>query len=303
VKPNFMFMYSKNDRSTFTDPELVEHLVDRIVAAGFTNVVVVEAQSCYGNEFGNREVARVAKWIGYRESNYKIVDLTLEQLPHRFPGPLGDHVVGKTWKDADYRISFAKNKTHTWAAYTLTIKNIYGALAMQDKLLEYHHRREIYGPTIEMLIEFPVDFGLIDAWQSADGPFGIFADRTPRDTRTILAGENLLAVDWVGAQLMGLDPMRSRYMQLAVQAFGTPAPVVDGDVTPYAPWDNVPAAVMTTVDASEEDFGFTQLVFSMLDRMDDEFPRRRHSPLWHLGRLLLAPLRRRLPFVEPVRRR
>ncbi len=27
IKPNFMFAYNKEDRSTYTDPELVEHLV------------------------------------------------------------------------------------------------------------------------------------------------------------------------------------------------------------------------------------------------------------------------------------
>ena len=37
-------------------------------------------------------------------------------------------MVGRTWRDADFRVSFAKNKTHTRAWYTLCIKNIYGAL-------------------------------------------------------------------------------------------------------------------------------------------------------------------------------
>ena len=69
IKPNFMFMYSKADHSTFTDPELVEHLIDRIVAHGFTNVTVVEAQSCYGNEFERRDVKHVAEYVGYREAN------------------------------------------------------------------------------------------------------------------------------------------------------------------------------------------------------------------------------------------
>ncbi|HEX4457823.1 MAG TPA: DUF362 domain-containing protein, partial [Polyangia bacterium] len=177
IKPSFMFMYSKADRSTFTDPELVEHLIDRIVARGFTNVTVVEAQSCYGNEFAGRGVVQVAEYVGYRQSNYRVVDLTAEKVPYTFAPPLGAHSVGPTWRDADFRVSFAKNKTHTWAVYTLTIKNIYGALAEQNKLLEYHNKREIYAPTIDMLLAFPVHFGFIDAFVSADGPFGIFASR------------------------------------------------------------------------------------------------------------------------------
>jgi uncharacterized protein (DUF362 family) len=136
-------------------------------------------------------------------------------VPHSFRGKLGQHWVGRSWKEADFRVSFAKNKTHTWAWYTLTIKNVYGALPLQDKLKEYHTEREIYYPTIDFLVEFPVHYGLIDAYWSADGPFGIFADKEPNLTQTIIGGENLLAVDWVGASKMGLDPLVSRYMNLS----------------------------------------------------------------------------------------
>ncbi len=297
IKPNFMFMYSKADHSTFTDPELVEHLIDRIVARGFTNVTVVEAQSCYGNEFEERGVEHVAQYVGYRASNYRVVDLTAEKVPYTFAPPLGAHSVGPTWRDADFRISFAKNKTHTWAVYTLTIKNIYGALAEQNKLLEYHNKREIYAPTIDMLLAFPVHFGFIDAFYSADGPFGIFASRHPKPTKTILAGANLLAVDWVGASLMGVNPMASRYMQLAVQAFGAPAPIRDGDAAPYADWVNVPDALMTGVDAVEELYGFTNTFFALMDRMDAVFPRRRHRLGWRIVRALLERLRQRVMVV------
>ena len=293
IKPNLMFMYSEEDRSTFTDPELVEHLVDRLYERGYRDLTVVEAQSAYGNYFLDREVANVAKIAGYRPGDrYKLVDLTLEKVPHTFKGPLGEHVVGPTWRDADVRISFAKNKTHTWAWYTLTIKNIYGALAMQDKIGEYHYKRELYYPTIDMLVDFPVHFGLIDAHTSADGPFGIFADRHPNATETILGSESLLAVDWVGAQKMGLDPMVSRYMQLAVQAFGKPQVELAGDGSVYDPWENVPKKIIDFWDSAEESYTFTNAVFSILnhDYMSPAFRRKPTTRL--LGKLsaILSPL-------------
>ncbi len=282
IKPNLMFMYSEEDRSTFTDPELVEHLVDRIWEAGYRDITVVEAQSAYGNFFLDREVANVAKVAGYRPNErYRIVDLTLEKVPHRFTGPLGEHVVGPTWRDADVRISFAKNKTHTWAWYTLTLKNIYGALAEQNKIHEYHYKRELYYPTIDMLVSFPVHFGLIDASLSADGPFGIFADKEPNPTETILGGESLLAVDWVGAEKMGLDPMVSRYMQVAVQAFGKPKIALEGDGAKYDPWCNVPKELIDFWDAAEESYGFTNSVFSVLNH-DYMSPAFRRKPMTRL---------------------
>jgi len=293
IKPNFMFMYSEHDRSTFTDPELVEHLVDWLRARGFETLAVVEAQSAYGNYFFDRGVENVARVCGYRpRGRYRIVDLTLEKVPHRFNGPLGAHTVGATWKDAEFRISFAKNKTHTWAWYTLTLKNIYGALPEQDKILEYHHLREIYSPTIDLLIDFPVHFGIIDAFESADGPFGIFADRDPNATRTLIAGKNLLAVDWVGAQKMGLDPMVSRYMQLAVQAFGKPNVEVAGSTAPYAPWCNVPKEVIDFWDTAEEHYGFTNTMFHALNR-NYVSPAFRRRPATRLIKLLL-------PLISPL---
>jgi len=293
IKPNFMFMYSTVDRSTYTDPALVERLIDRLRERGYRNLAIVEAQSAYGNYFEGREVPRVAEIVGYRpDGRYRIADLTTEMVPHHYRGTLGDHFVGRTWRDADIRISFAKNKTHTWAWYTLCIKNIYGALPMQDKIREYHYRREIYAPTIDSLLDFPVHFGFVDAHLSADGPFGIFADRDPNPTETVLGGASIVAVDWVGARKMGLDPMVSRYMQLAVQAFGLPEVIVRGDDSPYAGWRNVPKGIIDFWDQAEESYGFTNTVFSMLNRhwVDDRFRPRPIARFWRVVSRVLAPL-------------
>ncbi|MBI3398325.1 MAG: DUF362 domain-containing protein [Deltaproteobacteria bacterium] len=291
IKPNFMFMYSKNDISTYTDPELVEYLIDRIHKQGFSNIVVVEAQSTYGNYFKNREVRKVAEYIGYSEKNYRIIDLTEESVSYEFGGRLGTHPVGPTWKDADFRISFAKNKTHTFCYYTLTIKNVYGALAMQNKLKEYHTKREIYWPAIEMLKHFPVHYGLIDAYISADGQFGIFADRYPNLTKTIIGGENLIAVDWVGAKKMGIDPMASRYMKLAVAAFGMPEINWIGDRTEYTSWRNVKSELVETVDRIEELYSFSNTLFMAINDMDPYFIPKRRTLFIKLLRRLFKPIR------------
>ena len=99
-------------------------------------------------------------WAIPCNKNYRIVDLTEEMVPYDYGGRLGKHFVGPTWRDADFRISFAKNKTHTFCHYTLTLKNIYGTLPMQDKLKEYHTKREYDWPTIETMKHFWVHFGL-----------------------------------------------------------------------------------------------------------------------------------------------
>jgi uncharacterized protein (DUF362 family) len=296
IKPNFMFAYNKADRTTFTDPELVGHLVKRLRDEGFENICVVEAQSTYGEYFTNRRVREVAEYLGYvidGGAGYKLLDLTEDEYEEKTLGPhLGYHRVPLTWKKADFRISFAKNKTHVYSYYTLTLKNIYGALPLADKFSEYHTGRGIYHTTIEYLSAFPVDYGLIDAYVSADGPFGIFADPEPNYTYTIIGGNDLVAVDWVGASKMGIEPKISEYMELAVKALGKPKIHLRGDPNPYQPWLNVPAALSLFahygLDANDY---FGNLLYMAGAYMDEEqFKHKSKSEFMKAARRALKPL-------------
>jgi cholesterol oxidase len=299
IKPNFMFAYNKSDHTTYTDPELVHHLVKVLKdRGGFENLAVVEAQSTYGEYFDKRSVREVAEYLGYSvdgSAGYRMVDLTLDPREERHLGPhLGYHPVPLTWRDADFRISFAKNKTHAYSYYTLTLKNIYGALPLADKFSEYHTGRGIYHTTIEYLQAFPVHFGLIDAHLSADGPFGIFADPEPNITETIIGGPDLVAVDWVGASKMGLDPKISRYMELAVKAFGKPEIKLVGDPNPYRPWLNVPVAlsIFTHFGLDANDY-FGNLLYMAGAYMDEShFTHKSKSAYMQLARKALNPLQR-----------
>jgi uncharacterized protein (DUF362 family) len=272
IKPNLMMFYSRADMSVITEPALVEHLIDRLIDRGFTNVALVESQNVYGNWFENREVTTVAQYAGYRSTNYRIVDLTEEAVPHRYGRKLDLHSVGRTWRDADFRISFAKNKTHFSSYYTLTIKNIYGVMPEQDKFREYHRDREVPHVTTELLDEFPVHFGIVDGVWSADGLLGIKSDLKPEHTKTIIAGSNLLAVDVVGGRKMGLDPMKNVFVRHAIKEFGRPEIRVEGDEFVYENWDNVPPGVDHLLNYGEEWYGFSNLMGFLSSEMDPAFP-------------------------------
>jgi uncharacterized protein (DUF362 family) len=292
VKPNFMFMYSTKDPSTYTDPELVEFLVDRIHERGYRNLAVGEARSTYGTFFTHREVKTVAAHIGLTGKNYHIVDLSEDLEEFQYSGKLGSHSVNKEWRNADFRISFAKNKTHVYAYYTLTIKNIYGALPMENKFLEYHHKRDIFSTTIEFIRHFPIHFGLIDAYVSADGPFGIFADKNPNKTEILIGSEDIIAADWVGAEKMGLDPMISDYMKQAVDAFGKPEVQLIGDRALYPNWVNVwegfPPFLFGGID--KHDY-FGNLFYSVFSYMDPKFQYKDPSLAKRFLRILADPVK------------
>lgn len=298
IKPNFMFAYNRLDHTTYTDPELVHHLVRGLRARGFERIFVVEAQSTYGEYFHHRSVPEVAAYLGYDGSaGYQIVDLTEDcDETREFPPPLGPHPVPRTWAEADFRIAFAKNKTHAYAYYTLTLKDIYGALPLANKFKEYHCDRGIDGTTIEYLTAFPVHYGLIDAHLSADGPFGIFAHPDPNVTHTMIGGADLVAVDWIGASKMGIDPLISSYMRLAVERFGKPEiELVEGsDTNPYRPWLNVPVALaLFTTKGLDANYHFGNLFYASGAQMDDSyFPYKGRAAYLFFLRRLTLPLRR-----------
>jgi hypothetical protein len=175
----------------------------------------------------------------------------------------------------------------------LTLKNIYGALSLANKFKEYHCARDIYNTAVEYLDAFPVHFGLVDAYLSADGPFGIFADTCPNPTHTIIAGEDLVAVDWVAATKMGIDPMISQYMRLAVKAFGKPEIRLVGDASIYRPWLNVPAALtLFTHKGVDADYYFGNLIYTCCAHMDEtHFTHKSRAIHIRLLRKLTIPLR------------
>ena len=230
---------------------------------------VVEVHRWEGIGYPVDEAGHSVDPEGRRDGRFRVVDLTEEAEGHvgafdedlcfiprtslrRYlhwclPCPkrvrLGEHPLAPTLRDADFRISLAANKTHTSCYNTLTLKNVYGCLPYANKFLEYHDKREFDWPTIVLLREFPFHFGVIDAIFSADGVLGFKADYFPRMTRTIIAGEDLVAVDVVGSLKMGLDPLRSRLIWLAAQVFGLPVERTEwraDDKEPYPGWINVP---------------------------------------------------------------
>ncbi len=294
IKPNFSFMYSLSDISTFTDPSLVEHLIDKIYGKGYTDIAVVEAQSTYTVFFTNRDVPTLARYIGLRGGRYKVIDLSENTEDHDYGRTLGRHELHPAWRDAGFRISFAKNKTHSYAYYTLTIKNIYGALPRKNKFKEYHCNKDlgIYVPAIDFIEEFPIHYGLIDAYFSADGPFGIFADTEPNFTSTIIGGDDIVAVDWVGASKMGYDPMVSEYMRLSVERFGKPAIRFIGDHSPYPEWRNVPEIVSKAAfGIMDRNFMFGDFLYSAAATMDPFFTFTPDEVGRKIARLFTKPLR------------
>jgi len=265
IKANIMTASFETDIAIITDPEMVEYLIEKIRAQGFENISVVESHNVYGSYYQDRTVENVAKMVGYSGAGYNVVDLTLTKEPYDYgDNELGKHFAGLAWRDADYRVSFAKNKTHWQCYYTGCLKNVYGCLPEMDKLKHYHgHRREFDNCTILIHEAFPVDFAFLDAFWSGDGFAGHVRDNNPNKTNTVLCGENCYAVDWVQGEMMGLKPRKNRLIRKAIRRWGAIEIERIGDTTPFPRWENIFPLVDKVTDILEEIY-FLSYIFSRI---------------------------------------
>jgi uncharacterized protein (DUF362 family) len=241
IKPNIMTASVREDPSpVYTDPALVEYVLDGLRDRGFQELAVVEARNVFDHNWQGRSVKAVAEMVGYSGDGYRIEDLSEQAEPFDYGGVLGEDRVGRTWRDADYRISFAKNKSHWLCYYTGCLKNIYGCLPEWDKMKHYHGKgRDFFECCILILDAFPVHFGFLDAWVSGDGFSGHVRDSKPNHTKTIFASENIFALDWVMGEKMGVEPTASNVIQEALRKWQKPEIEREGDLTPWTPWQNL----------------------------------------------------------------
>ncbi len=241
IKPDLMMAYHRDDRSTFTEPFLVERLIDEFYALGFRDIRLCESQNLYGRHYANRSVENVAHYVGYRPARYRIVDLSEELVPHAFTRGMGLYEIGKSWRDADIRISFAKMKTHVNAVAALTIRNIVTVVPQFGDHLFTGRLSDLQTVTMALLHDFPPHFGLIDGYENAaDGLMGFMADPTPKHPRLFVAGTDVICVDYAGLCLMGeRDPLRALDIRTAIEWFGDPRArgYLLGEMTPIPDWD------------------------------------------------------------------
>lgn len=231
-----------------TEPALVEHLIDRLHAQGFTDVVVADARNEDDAWAHNREPLVVPELTGWRFAT-----------PGGRPYTVVDDRGGAHWRAAALRLNFAKNRTHEDCHFALAVHNLAG-LARE--------RRSAVDAALQVLREAPPHWSFIDAVVSAHGGAGHRAPR-PLATQTLIASPNALLADWAGAARMGLDPYASPVNAAALRALGLPPHRIDGPMTPYPLWRNVHPLLAQSArqrNAAEGLGGLSAAWFQTVDR-------------------------------------
>jgi len=199
VKPN-MFRAAKPEESVVTDPRLLSETVSFLLDAG-TDVVVGD------NPVPNtaRTEIEIAHYCGFMDAangRFRNIGRYSRKIT-REENLLKEVYVSQEILDCDILVSLPKLRTHDLTTMTVAVKNHFGIIP--GGLKPYIHSRF---PRIEdfsrVLIEVyelrPPDIIIVDCLDVIDAKGKRFIPNT------IIAGDNGYAVDFVCAQLAGIDP-------------------------------------------------------------------------------------------------
>lgn len=291
VKPTFMFGYARKDPSPITDPELLEELARHLrLRQGCADVAVVEAPNIYDRFYRNRTVREVARYFGIASPHFRVVDLSEEQVPHVYLRGVGQCSVGRTWKEADFRIAFGKMRSNPVDMATLAVASL-DALGARAETFFFAERQAHRETAIMMLLgDFPPHFALLDAYDSAaDGLLGMMGSARPRSPRRLYAGADAVAVDVVSARHLGFEPRTSGILRAACQWFGDPAGRIEvgGVDEPIpgwrGPYHNDLSALLSLAAYPVYQFGSGRGALFVPEMDEEAFP-----PVAREGRLLGA---------------
>lgn len=116
---------------------------------------------------------------------------------------------------AELIVSLAKMKTHHWAGATLSMKNFFGLVPgsvygwPKNKL----HYMGIPQSIVALNRKFRNTFAIVDGIVGMEGNGPI--QGTPKLSGVLVMGSDLVAVDATCCRIMGIDPERVEYLQMA----------------------------------------------------------------------------------------
>lgn len=240
IKPTFMLGYHRNDPSPVTDVELMNDLAEYLLELGCAEVTIIEGRNLYDRFFQNRTVHEVAEYLEIKSDFYRIADTTEEQVDHTYRRGMAQYTIAKSWRDADFRISFPKLRSHPIEIALLSIGNVEWVGGRCDEYLFLERQADRVTSVMMLLDEFPPHYGIIDAFENApDGLVGVMGCRRPKHPLRFYAGADPLAVDAVVLRHLGFaKPQESSLLKAAEHWFGggiQDIPVVGQD-DPIQPW-------------------------------------------------------------------
>jgi uncharacterized protein (DUF362 family) len=167
-----------------------------------------------------RDAWFLAEEAGYRTAipgfDARFTDLNRDDVER--VGPFAGEreiYLARTALAADLVVSVARMKTHHWAGVTLSMKNLFGVVpgALYGWPKNYLHQVGIARSAAGLYRLFPRSFAIVDGIVGMEGNGPV--QGRPRGCGVVVMGPDLAAVDATACRVMGINPDKIEYLQLA----------------------------------------------------------------------------------------
>ena len=202
IKPNVIMGASSRDSIT-TEPQFISALIKLLKERGVKRVYVGDSSVSFLQSIETFKATGMDRAV--EESGGEIVDIDAASertdlvLPHS--DILESISVPKKALDADCLINFAKLKTHRIGAMTCCVKNWVGFIPQDIRLL--YHQTRLPKLVAELHRTLPANLCFADAVIVGEGD-GPDLSR-PRFLGVLLSSDDPVALDSIGARLIGID--------------------------------------------------------------------------------------------------
>ncbi len=193
-----------------TRPEVLRAVIESVKEAGAGRITVAESGGTRNPD--GSPLLQTAGWDKViRETGVEW--LSINASPTRMvrpENPLGmdEYTVCPAILDCDVLISVAVLKTHNTAILTAALKNMFGIVPGYKMAI--HKALKVDTAIADLNKLHKLDFAIVQACPGMEG-YGPVSG-TPVDLKAVLAGRDAVAVDAVGAEIIGLNPYEVRHL-------------------------------------------------------------------------------------------
>jgi uncharacterized protein (DUF362 family) len=220
LKPNLV-EFSEGDPIN-THPVFVAAVLEAFLSAGAEQVLIAEGP-------GHRRITmELAEGAGFFRAipNFEkcFVDLNLDDvLLERIRRPasrLTQLYLPRTALACDLLVSLPKMKTHHWVGATLAMKNLFGLVpgSVYGWPKNILHWAGIDESIVDLHHLFPNQFCIVDGIEGMQGNGPILG--VAKHAGVIVAGAHPPSVDATCCQVMGIDPLGIKYLDLVSRRTG-----------------------------------------------------------------------------------
>jgi uncharacterized protein (DUF362 family) len=200
-----------------TDPLLVHAVYEGFRALGAATVRIAEGPGHRRNTLDLAEAAGYFRTVPCFEEVF--VDLNLDDVarvrPARQTSGMPKWYLPKIALGADLLVSIPKMKTHHWVGATLSMKNLFGVVpgGVYGWPKNMLHWSGIDECIVDLHAIFPRKFAIVDGVVGMEGNGPI--QGSAKQVGVLVAGSDPAAVDATCCRIMGIDPLKVRYLQMA----------------------------------------------------------------------------------------